>query len=69
MAMIVQVGEKDEMLPVPPRFPRCGNYEPEVRISDMELRENSRGESSSDKLIAKTLISLVMSIAVMLLNL
>ncbi|CAG9861310.1 unnamed protein product [Phyllotreta striolata] len=28
MAMVFQVGEKDDMLPVPEGFPKCGDYEP-----------------------------------------
>ncbi|XP_060526823.1 uncharacterized protein LOC132702294 isoform X2 [Cylas formicarius] len=28
MALVLKVGENDEMLPVPPAFPKCGNYLP-----------------------------------------
>lgn len=28
MALVVKVGEKSEMLPVPKNFPTCGNYIP-----------------------------------------
>lgn len=30
MGLVLQVGERHEMVPPPPNFPRCGNYMPDV---------------------------------------
>ncbi|XP_072384918.1 uncharacterized protein [Diabrotica undecimpunctata] len=38
MAMIVQVGEKDDMLPVPENFPKCGNYLPEPLVKEITYK-------------------------------
>lgn len=34
MALIIQVGEKSDMKPVPSNFPKCGNYLPEPLLDE-----------------------------------
>ncbi|KAF2890857.1 hypothetical protein ILUMI_15316, partial [Ignelater luminosus] len=33
MALVFKIGEHDEMLPVPPNFPKCGNYMPDYHAT------------------------------------
>nr|XP_033342198.1 laccase-2-like [Megalopta genalis] len=33
MAMIVRVGEQEDLPPIPKKFPKCGNYMPEISIN------------------------------------
>lgn len=58
MALIVQVGEKGDMKPVPSHFPKCGNFMPEPLLDehndfkDPETdQENSSNISAANMLI------------------
>lgn len=46
MAMVLQVGEKHEMLPVPENFPKCGSFLPDLTrsISNETSTSNSAGK-------------------------
>lgn len=41
MALVFKIGEHDEMLPVPPNFPKCGNYMPDYHTDSSHLCENN----------------------------
>ncbi|CAG9818287.1 unnamed protein product [Phaedon cochleariae] len=51
MAMIVQVGEKEDMLPVPQDFPKCGNYLPDPLAAPSEVNRSSGSGRIKTKLV------------------
>ncbi|CAH1282323.1 unnamed protein product [Diabrotica balteata] len=48
MAMIVQVGEKEDMLPVPENFPKCGNYLPDPLVKEITYKSAEDLKNSND---------------------
>lgn len=57
MALIIQVGEKSEMKPVPSNFPKCGNYMPEPLIDENNnIRDDDINKDSSGSHMEVTII-------------
>lgn len=47
MALVLKVGDNDEMVPVPKNFPTCHDYMPSDKESDNSMAQNSNGDSTS----------------------
>lgn len=60
--MILQVGEKSDMKPVPSHFPTCGNYMPEPLLDDNnnirgdDKQDNNSGNHLTESIIIQTII-------------
>nr|CAH7745046.1 unnamed protein product [Callosobruchus chinensis] len=59
MAMVLQVGEKEDMKPVPKNFPRCGNYLPEFLSNDTEQKTNSASKSTTLSVLVPLLLMMI----------
>lgn len=63
MAIIIQVGEKSAMKPVPSNFPKCGNYMPEPFLDENDnIRNDDRNKDSSGTLLGSTIIPALINI-------
>lgn len=58
MAMVMQVGEKKDMKPVPKDFPKCGNYMPEPLLDEnYNIRETTDSSSTKNTPIAFLIVT------------
>ncbi|CAG9861309.1 unnamed protein product [Phyllotreta striolata] len=64
MALVLQVGEKDEMLPVPKNFPRCGSYQPDP----FESISNSQKSAAAIRRLSVIAVCLVVFLIFSLVN-
>lgn len=56
MAMIIQVGEKSDMKPVPSNFPKCGDYMPEPLLDgDNNIVDPETDEGNTSNIFRSSL--------------
>ncbi|TMW44293.1 hypothetical protein DOY81_010627 [Sarcophaga bullata] len=47
MALVLKVGDNDEMVPVPKNFPTCHDYMPSDKESENSMEQDTNGDSTS----------------------
>ncbi|XP_055902686.1 uncharacterized protein LOC129938892 [Eupeodes corollae] len=67
MALVIKVGEHNQMVPVPKNFPQCSDYIPDMEDDDVFVTSDSTGHNAASSVINRlTIWSLLSGVALSL---